>query len=39
MWLGLTPNRGEPEPAGELQVHGSCNLVRWLFDNELVDEM
>ena len=27
------------EPAGELQVHGSGNLVRWLFDNHLVDEI
>lgn len=26
------------EPGGELQVHGSGNLVRWLFDNRLVDE-
>jgi len=27
------------EPGGELQVHGSGNLVRWLLDNHLVDEI
>jgi hypothetical protein len=26
------------EPGGELQVHGSGALVRWLLENELVDE-
>jgi len=25
--------------AGELQAYGSCALIRWLLENDLVDEM
>ena len=34
---GVGDLRGEA--GGELQVHGSGALFRWLFDNDLVDEM
>ena len=27
------------EPGGELQVHGGTKLIRWLLDNDLVDEI
>jgi dihydrofolate reductase len=27
------------EPGGELEVHGSGLLIRWLLDNDLVDEL
>jgi len=37
----LTTAIGElkAKPAGELQVHGSGALIRWLLDKQLVDEM
>ena len=47
-WDGTTVLSGEvaaaigelkAKPGGELQVHGSGRLVRWLLENDLVDEM
>ena len=47
-WANTTVLRGDltaavrelkTKPGGELQVHGSGALFRWLLDNDLVDEM
>ncbi|MEV5745411.1 dihydrofolate reductase family protein [Microbispora rosea] len=47
-WSGSTVLSGDlataiadlkAKPGGELQVHGSGTLIRWLLENDLVDEM
>jgi len=37
--LTAAVNELKAKPGGELQVHGSGTLVRWLLENELVDEL
>src|SRR5207244_6444767 len=37
--VGAAVDELKAKPEGELQVHGSGNLVRWLLDNDLVDEI
>ena len=37
--LAAAIGRLKAKPGGELQVHGSGTLVRWLLGNDLVDEM
>ena len=47
-WSGTTVLSGDlataiaelkAKPGGELQVHGSGTLIRWLLENDLVDEL
>jgi dihydrofolate reductase len=47
-WAGTTVLSGDlaasirelkARPGGELQVHGSGTLIRWLLENELLDEL
>ena len=37
--LATTIRELKAKPAGELQVHGSGVLTRWLLENDLIDEM
>jgi len=37
--LAVAVGELKARPGGELQVHGSGTLVRWLLENDLVDEM
>jgi dihydrofolate reductase len=37
--LAAAINELKAKPGGELQVHGSGALIRWLLENELVDEL
>lgn len=37
--LGKAIGELKAKPRGELQVHGSGTLIRWLLENDLVDEL